>query len=544
MKRIQLLAAMTILAAAMAFAVVLGSPYAPVIEPCIDIEEIWRIEDARTESEEPLVSALENKGMPLAYDAASNTFYCTLGRGLTGDWPDLHLTAPGASDTKLVFADDYQYDWCDEAVREGYRYAILAYNDDEFSYADIVFTGLPLVMIHTDEEIGDMDVTAKVAVSCAKEEPVISAGRVHLRGKGSRNEEKKNMKVEFTRSEGGKKTLVNLPGFGAMDEILLNPMVFDTLLIREKLSWEIYGEMLGEEYAGGFEERKTAYAEVFLNDAYYGVYLMAESMDEEKEISKRGDSHLLTDSVYRTIPRKFAGERPYIAKHEGSGAGFEVRYEPAGQQMFAAMDAYRDLLMETSDEEFIRKAETCMDIESVVRYALLTQAAGLTDNASNNVYIWVRRSSERVQYQFIPWDMDMSWGRAQGDVSRHLGDNYDAWRAFDIVDRIIALNVGGALDLMVERWDAWREDIFTTEYVMELIQGYFMELSESGAVIRNAERWGIDANTEGYEIIDFSDIRFAALDKAMDLVRNRNGEIPAFLKRIDEDLNAYPLFSE
>ena len=198
-----------------------------------------------------------------------------------------------------------------------------------------------------------------------------------------------------------------------------------------------------------------------------------------------------------------------------------------------------ELLAEKDEERFAIKAAACMDIESVVRYAVLTQAAGLTDNANNNVYIWAKRTPNGIQYQFVPWDMDMSWGNAWGDVALKLGENLDAWRAFRIVDKIIALNVGGAADLMVERWDAWRKSIFTTEHVMELLQKYFGELSESGAIFRNAKRWGLEADTEGYEMIDYADIRFSALDKAMDVVRNRGDEIP-FFRYIDEDLDAYP----
>lgn len=276
---------------------------------------------------------------------------------------------------------------------------------------------------------------------------------------------------------------------------------------------------------------------------YYGVYLMVEPMDAKKELSQSGYSHLLMDSVYRTLPKNYCGERPYISKYEDSGPVFELRYEPAGQRMFAAMDDYLALIGEIRDEAFIRRAERCMDIESVVRYALLTQAAGLTDNANNNTYIWARSTQGHIQYQFVPWDMDMSWGNAWGDITRFLGEYYDAWRAFQIVDKVIALNVGGALDLMVKRWDEWRQCIFTTEHVMELIQGYFVELNESGALRRNAVRWGIEADTEGYKIIEFADVRFAALDKAMDIVRNRNGQLPAFFERVNEDLNSYPLFA-
>lgn len=152
MKKLKLLAAMLALCGLMVIAVVLGSEYAPVVGRYREIEELWEIEDEREESVEPLVTALENHEVPLAFDRESNTFYCTLGLENGAEWPELHLTAPGArKGTAICFADDYTYDWCDEAIREGYAYQLMAYTDSEYAYFNLVFTGLPLVMLKAGE---------------------------------------------------------------------------------------------------------------------------------------------------------------------------------------------------------------------------------------------------------------------------------------------------------------------------------------------------------------------------------------------------------
>ena len=54
MKRLKLLLAMATLACAIGLTVKYGSAYQPVVEPVREIEEIWALEDAREESEEPL----------------------------------------------------------------------------------------------------------------------------------------------------------------------------------------------------------------------------------------------------------------------------------------------------------------------------------------------------------------------------------------------------------------------------------------------------------------------------------------------------------
>ena len=109
MRKIQLLVWIAALFAVMAGVVVYTSPYAPVVQPVMEIEEIWAIEDSRRESDAPLVTCLENHGMRLGYDAQENTFYCPIGLDTGDEWPQLHLTAPGARGVQLVFVDDYSY---------------------------------------------------------------------------------------------------------------------------------------------------------------------------------------------------------------------------------------------------------------------------------------------------------------------------------------------------------------------------------------------------------------------------------------------------
>ena len=53
MKKIKLLAMMAVLAAMICIVVIYGSPYAALVQPVMEIEEIWAIEDAREESAAP-----------------------------------------------------------------------------------------------------------------------------------------------------------------------------------------------------------------------------------------------------------------------------------------------------------------------------------------------------------------------------------------------------------------------------------------------------------------------------------------------------------
>lgn len=93
MKRFKLFLEMAVLACVIGLAVRYGSPYRPVVGACREIEEIWALEDEREESGEPLVTRLFCDGAEIAYDAESNTFYCTLGLENGAEWPEIELTA-------------------------------------------------------------------------------------------------------------------------------------------------------------------------------------------------------------------------------------------------------------------------------------------------------------------------------------------------------------------------------------------------------------------------------------------------------------------
>lgn len=542
MQKVKLLAAMLGLAALMVLGIVLGSPYAPPVEPCMDIEAVWAIEDTRQESESPLVTALQWNGSPLAYEKETNTFYCALGSDLDESWPDIHLTAPNAEGVRLAFVDDYTYDWCADAVREGYSYQLLTYTEESFYYTQLVFTGLPLVMIDCAQEITTLDTPMHAVISYGDHAPVISTGHVHLRGGSSNGEEKKNLKLEFTRSQSGKRNTVNLPSIGMRSDVLLNPMVFDSSLVRDRLCWDLYAATLGKNYAGGFDARKMTYAELFINGEYQGVYLMMEPMEEAQELTDTGLAHLLTDSVYRTLPTRFERGRPLLQNPKVPTLSFELRYEPAGAQPFAAMQTYLNLLLEEDDAVFAQKAAQCMDIESVVRYEILLQAMGLSDNMRNNVYVWAKKSADGMRYQFAPWDMDMSWGNAWGGTDDKFGVNLDGWYSFEMLDRIIACNAGGAADLLVSRWQDWRKTIFNVNHIADMIAQYYVKLQDSGALMRNNLRWGLETNTEAYEFIDFAELRFSAIDGAIGQIADRRDGYPPFLKNTDPETKFAPIF--
>ena len=524
MKRIGLLGMIAALAAVLAAAVVYGSAYAPVIEPAKEnIEEMWAIEDARQESERPLVTALENNGVPLGYDAASNTFYYTLGLGSKEEWPEIHLTAPGADGVKMVFYDDYTYDWCEDAVREGYSYEVLAYNDTEYSYFYVVFTGLMQVSLTSQEPLDKEDKPARVSVHTSVG-ALESNARVHHRGGITSYFAKHPYRVEFTRTgDGRNKIYQNVPELGTMNQFVLIPMWYDHALMRDRLSWEIYGELAGEDRPYG--ARRLSYAEVFVNDCYEGVYLLLEPYDHRAEISKAGVEHAAADTVYCTAPIYEVLDRPTLQGSYTEGRGFALHYPPVKEDPFDDIRDYMEICQTEDDAAFAARVMEQIDLDSLLGYHLFMQGIGLADNVYNNQFIWAAHEDGTTRYRFIPWDMDMTW--AEDMHIEWVLDDYSGWLYFPIVDRLLNVNPDNIRARWAQMWKDMRKSVLTTENVEAKLAQYMAELNDTGAAARNAERWSTSSyNVESIELTSFAEVRFELMDRAVEYIASTEGRIP------------------
>ena len=543
--RIRLAAMMAAMLLVLVAAVALGSPYVPVVGAYREIEELWEIEDAREESETPLVTRLECNGAPMAYDAQENRFYCVLGLGHGSEWPDLHITAPGAGRSlQLCFADDYAYDWCDQAIEDGYPYLLMAYTPTQYAYFEVVFTGLPVLSLTVDVPMEDIlreDVPAMLDMASADDGLSAAPCRIHRRGSAAFFYDKPSYRLEFTRSTNGhKKVTRDMPVFGEEDTVLLLACWSDPTMMRDRLCWELYERIA--DASEPFAPRQTAYVELLINGEYQGVYLMMEPFDLEKELTRR--SAAATDSVYRSMNIGFLAESEeelgVLAHPLVEGSYFQSHYHPSQGDRFAALADYIDLLTEEDDEAFAQKAAARIDIDSILRYTLYMQATGAEDNVTNNLYIWAHPTGGHELYRFAPWDMDQSW-QAYGMIA---GEEAEKWIFFPVADRIINLDVNGARERLARFWKGFTETAFNIDTVQELTQRYADELNGSGAYARNSWRWGMSGDVaDGFGHVVFASMRLPKIDEAVRIISETDGEV-AFLVQEDVTVLARTIEAE
>ena len=472
-----------------------GAP-AVEVEPLADMETVWAIEDAREEAPAPLVTAMYNGGDELGRDAQSGTFYCTLGMDGGEAWPELALRARGEAELRVVWVDDYSYDFCGDAIAEGYAYELLAYTPTQYAYIRVVFTGLPIVTLHAQHAITADDTPARATVAAAGYAPVSEAALVHLRGGGYQKViDKPSYRIELHALDAGQTDTRYETGVLGMEpdsDWLLLANAQDDTAVRNKLAWDIWNDWHPE--GEGLLQLRSEMVELFVDDTYMGLYQLMQRVQEEEEIVRAGGNPA-TDGVVRIVAKCNPSQKPLRdMQTDGLNSILEYRYEPHGdaQRLFEAAADYGKLSrkpdMQLDDEAFAALALERIDVRSMMEYTLFYHVCQLQDNSGNNIYLFLMRQEDgRVRYLHAPWDMDTGfWVKPDSETGSSM-----RWPDVSMIlpKRMLDLDVGGCRAII---WDMWREKrvtLLTDEAMHARFDEMEAYINASGAYLRESQRW-------------------------------------------------------
>jgi len=471
------------------------------VEWIMELEEAWAIEDTREESwEEPLVVGMRNGGNELGFDRESNTFYCTLGMEDTGDWPELALFAQGAAGTenlRVAWIDDYTYDYRSDAIRDGYRYELLAYTDTQYAYFGVVFTGLPMVTLHVhggEEALGDEYVPARVSITSAEHEAIHSGVWVHLRGGGYEKPiEKKSFRMEFhgiSKKGRDQKTPVSVLGLPEDTDWLLLGNAQDPTAVRNHMAFTLWNAWNEDGNMPMLLESRMA--EVFVQDEYVGLYQLMQRCDEEKELARIG-ANPQTDSVVRLISGVNSSEKLVWNLLRVVNYSLEYRYEARGNEQ-KALDRAQDYVLlskwkdgELDDAAFAELASKRIDVKNLMNYYAFFHGTALQDNVFNNIYLYTLERKGETVYLHALWDMDTAFPvpKTEEAVGKWAGIDLN----MTLARRMMDLDVLGSREIFWSIWKEKREGLFSDQAISEFMWNMQDWINASGAYLRESERW-------------------------------------------------------
>lgn len=491
----------------------LFNPVSPVMS-----EEIW---EEKTRVERFEFGSLMCNGIQVPVDYIEKTFYVPIDME-SDEWETLEFTS-GNPEYQILFSEDFtQYDK-KELIAEGTDIKFLVYNDTEFSTYHLIFTGLPMIDISTEEGIENQKEIAGNAVFYDTD---FSAQGIqtsdyygHVRGNTSTLYPKKGYKLNLTKqgADGSiEQNKLSLFDMRKDDDWILYAIYNDESKLRVKLSIDLWNEFGAREISpNSTYNSNLTYVELIVDESYYGMYALMEPIDG-KQLNLKANDYL-----YKRKEQNIFSPEPFEqAKNlEEEVLGFEIKKGELTKDAWLPL-AELSKVVTASDEEFIKSIGDIIDEDNAMRLWLFIQVITGVDQIHKNAFYVAKREGDSYRFYFAPWDMDLTWGNISGNVeplyTEFNPEGITASQNWEPGNRLVRLNVDGAEKKMQKLYSQLRQSILSDEAMEERIAELNHTVRNSGAYARERMRWPEGAYADDYSIVlNYAKERLAYLDTAL-----------------------------
>ena len=191
------------------------------------------------------------------------------------------------------------------------------------------------------------------------------------------------------------------------------PAKFDQLVVRCHFgnTWQHWGESnrTNAQYTRDVWARRmqrkmghtsvnALYVNLFINGMYWGLYNIAERVDDQYGKDHLGGAKTDID----------------VVKVEEDGGN---RIE-ASEGDLVAWDEMLDVVSMASDDTYYAQLDTLLDVGQFIDYMLINQFAGNTDWDHHNWYAIRRRGQDSQGFRFLCWDSEIIFENADENVLR------------------------------------------------------------------------------------------------------------------------------
>ncbi len=213
--------------------------------------------------------------------------------------------------------------------------------------------------------------------------------------------DKKSIKLDFNEFVQGKK-------YDGLRKVNVNNGEADPAIQRDILSYNMFREI-------GIPAPRTAYTKVFLNDEYWGLYLLVEQVDKTFLKENFGDSkgNLFKNVGFSNL--EWLG--PNISNYQGT---FDLKTdpEPGAWERFVNL---MNVINNSSDANFKEDISEIFDVDHYLKVLAVDVVTGNWDSYldhGRNFYLYEDSLSQK--FKWIPWDYNLSMG---GQFSGMPGTN-------------------------------------------------------------------------------------------------------------------------
>ncbi len=305
--------------------------------------------------------------------------------------------------------------------------------------------------------------------------------RIRVRGNTSKRFPKQAYRIHVVDANGEKADFALADGLREDDDWLLNPMYTDTSKIRETLAYRLWDVMnsAGQHAASS----RIAYAEVYLNGEYWGLYGVQERVDRKQvNASKR------FDVLYKVA----TNHRPTVQELLDCGSdvgcqGFELAF--AGNRVHDAWEPAAAYMALLSGEE--NPVHAAVSLENAIDYGLFAMLAQAHDCHFKNQYINCVYTTHGFILYKLPWDLNNTFGDIYQNDREDI--NYTNYAVVDDLIMDCVFEVLASMDdpsvnaAIASRWRELRRSAITRENLMAMAHAIYDPLRE--AIDRDSLRW-------------------------------------------------------
>jgi spore coat protein CotH len=238
---------------------------------------------------------------------------------------------------------------------------------------------------------------------------VVEQVGLRSRGDGSRNEEKPGLKIDFNK-------YIPTQEFHGYKTMVLDNLWQDASLMREKLSFLVFEAM-------GIPAPQLAHARLTVNDEYWGVYTLVESVTKPFLKARLGEeSGNLFDYEY-------VGSWDFSYRGAEQSAYVPLPFDPETNEDHldtTGLLAFLRFVSESTDAEFTSGIGAWLDVPRFLDYLAVENALAETDGLTgaqgvNNFFLYQYGGQNR--FVFIPWDKETCLQAATWPVLQRVETN-------------------------------------------------------------------------------------------------------------------------
>lgn len=389
--------------------------------------------------------------------------------------------------------------------QSSYLLELTDYNGQTKSYS-LQFTLLPVVHIHhKHRHIPDEPkILAAFTLSDPNEEKtIIEYCGIETRGLSTAGLEKKSYNIEIRENaEENTEKATSFLGMYRHHDWMLDGAYMDRSKMRNRVSFEVWDEMQqnapeqSDLLPSAIDGR---FIELFINNAYRGVYCFSEKTDHIQLGIETGNNHgYLYKAKDWTDATKLEGLSDTTRCYE-TWAGWELKYpDYKTKKSWAPLYGFIEDLNATRHDAAGSQLESAVSSDQLIDYYLFINLLNGADNVGKNVFLC--QKTKNGPFYFCPWDLDATWGR-DWETNPSV---YNSMLTFHAFEKIRSLEPEKYSKQLKQRWFHLRNTTLQPDSVVGHFLSYQHLLNHSGAGRREQERWpgsldNLDAEIEYIE---------------------------------------------